>query len=171
MPLSSCLVFGYITQRGIAQYGIRPTVKFDNGRKYWLHIKLGDFNDNGLPNIFINIVKKKDHIQCQTLPLVKLNVRLSETSNEVVMRSDAIIQELIVDIRESSPQLFRVCESVALVDMIASFAHLATIRDYVRPEFTGTLAIRAGRHPILDKVQGQNRNEMVSPAHRFADDV
>lgn len=152
MPPNSCLIFGHVTYRGIAQHGIRPTVKFDNGRKYWLRIKSGDFNGDTLPHIFINIVKKKDHIQCQTLPLVKLNVRLSETSNEVVMRSDAIIQELIVDIRESSPQLFRVCESVALVDMITSFAHLATTRDYVRPEIIGTLAIKAGRHPILDKV-------------------
>ena len=28
-----------------------------------------------------------------------------------------------------------------------------TIPDAVRPEFTGTLAIKAGRHPILETVQ------------------
>lgn len=55
-------------------------------------------------------------------------------------------------LRQASPQLFRVCESVALVDMIASFAQLATIRDYVRPEVTDTLALKAARHPVLDRV-------------------
>lgn len=138
----------------LAQHGIQLTVKFDHGRKYWLRIKSGDLNKDTLPQVFINVVKKKDHIQCQTLSLVKLNFRLSETSNEIIMRSDKVIQELILDLRESSPQLFRVCESVALVDMIASFAHLATIRDYVRPEILDALALKAARHPILDNVSG-----------------
>ncbi|EXU98980.1 MUTS family DNA mismatch repair protein [Metarhizium robertsii] len=153
-----------------AQHGIQLTVKFDHGRKYWLRIKSGDLNKDTLPQVFINVVKKKDHIQCQTLSLVKLNFRLSETSNEIIMRSDKVIQELILDLRESSPQLFRVCESVALVDMIASFAHLATIRDYVRPEILDTLALKAARHPILDNIMFEGfvpNDYYATPQHRF----
>ncbi|KHN94077.1 DNA mismatch repair protein MutS, C-terminal domain protein [Metarhizium album ARSEF 1941] len=153
-----------------AQQGIHLTLKFDHGRKYWLHVKSGHLNQEALPRIFINVLKKKDHIECQTLPLVKLNLRLSETSNEIVMRSDKVIQKLIEDLRESAPQLFRVCESVALVDMIASFAHLATIRDYVRPEILGTLALKAARHPILDRVMFEEfvpNDYIATPEHRF----
>ncbi|TWU72909.1 MutS protein msh4 [Metarhizium rileyi] len=153
-----------------AQHGIRPTIKFDHGRKYWLHIRSRDLVQDVLPHIFINVVTKKDHVQCQTLPLVKLNVRLSETSNEVIMRSDKVIQELIMDLRESSPQLFRVCESVALVDMIASFAQVATIRGYVRPEILGTLALKAARHPILDNIMFEDfvpNDYYATPEHCF----
>lgn len=68
------------------------------------------------------------------------------------MRSDDIILELIKELRKEVSPLFRVCESIALVDMIASFGQVTTIRDYVRPEIEETLALKSARHPILDKV-------------------
>lgn len=105
-----------------------------------------------LPEVFINSVRKKDKSECQTLSLVKLNLRLPDTSNEVALRSDAFIHNLVKELRQEAPHLFRICESVALLDMISSFGQLATTRNYVRPEITGTLALKAARHPILDKV-------------------
>jgi DNA mismatch repair protein MSH4 len=101
---------------------------------------------------FINVIWKKNHIECQTLDLVKLNRRLSDTSNEIIMRSDAVILELVKELRREVSPLFRVCESVALVDMIASFGQVTTTRDYVRPEIEETLALKSAKHPILDKV-------------------
>lgn len=133
-------------------YRINAVLKFDNGRKYWIRVRATDFDDGALPEIFINAVRKKDKIECQTLGLVKLNLRLSDTTNEVVIRSDAVIHNLVKELRQEAPHLFRVCESVGLVDMMSSFGQLATTRDYVRPEITGTLALKAARHPILDKV-------------------
>lgn len=108
-------------------------------------------------------------MECQTLDLVKLNVRLSDTSNEVVIRSDAVIQGLMRDLRQASPQLFRVCESVALVDMISSFVQLATTRDYVRPEITDTLALKSARHPVLDRVRGRGGSLDDATANTPAD--
>lgn len=102
------------------------------------------------------MVRKKDKIECQTLDLVKLNLRLSDTSNEVVIRSDKVIQDLLNELRSDIPHLFRVCESVALVDMITSFAQLATTRDYVKPDLSTTLALKAARHPVLDKVSARS---------------
>lgn len=119
-----------------------------------MRLRAGDFQDEGLPPIFINTVRKKDKIECQTLDLVKLNLRLSDTSNEVIIRSDTVVADLIKKLRTEAQHLFRVCESVAMVDMIAAFGQLATTRDYVRPEITGTLALQAARHPILDNVWG-----------------
>ncbi|KJZ80100.1 hypothetical protein HIM_00814 [Hirsutella minnesotensis 3608] len=136
------------------EYRIRVALKYDNGRKYWLRLKATDFEDARVPPIFINQVRKKDTVECQTLDLVKLNVRLSDTSNEVVIRSDAVIQGLMRDLRQVSPDLFRMCESVALVDMISSFAQLATSRDYIRPEVSDTLALKSARHPVLDRTLG-----------------
>ncbi|UNI17140.1 MutS protein msh4 [Purpureocillium takamizusanense] len=132
-------------------FKIAVALKFDNGRKYWLRIKAIDFDYGSPPPLFVNVVRKKDNIECQTLDLIKLNVRLSDASNEVVIRSDAVIQDLIADLRRTASQLFKVCESVALIDMLASFAQLSMTRDYVRPDITSTLALKAARHPILDK--------------------
>ena len=103
--------------------------------------------------MFINCVRKKDQIECQTLGLVKLNLRLSDSSNEVMIRSDAVVADLTRTLRTRAAQLFSVCESVALVDMISAFGQLATTRNYVRPEINGTLALKAARHPIPDNVR------------------
>ncbi|EMT60828.1 MutS protein like protein 4 [Fusarium odoratissimum] len=128
-------------------HGLDANLRYDNGRKYWLRLRAADFDDRPLPDLLINVVRKKDKIECQTLDLVKLNLRLSDTSNEVVIRSDKVVQDLLKELRSDVPHLFRVCESVALVDMISSFAQLATTRDYVKPDLSTTPA----RHPVLDK--------------------
>ncbi|TXC11022.1 hypothetical protein FocTR4_00006308 [Fusarium oxysporum f. sp. cubense] len=132
-------------------HGLDANLRYDNGRKYWLRLRAADFDDRPLPDLLINVVRKKDKIECQTLDLVKLNLRLSDTSNEVVIRSDKVVQDLLKELRSDVPHLFRVCESVALVDMISSFAQLATTRDYVKPDLSTTLALKAARHPVLDK--------------------
>jgi DNA mismatch repair protein MSH4 len=53
--------------------------------------------------------------------------------------------------------LFKICESIAMLDMLCTFAHLATGSDYVRPKISdannATLAIQSCRHPIKEKVQ------------------
>ena len=136
----------------IATYGIHAVLKYDNGRKYWLRLRAVDFEEETLPDILINTARKKDHIECQTLSLVKLNLRMSDTSNEVVIRSDAVIQGLLAELRDEVPHMFRICESVALADMIFAFGQLASTQNYVRPEITGTLALSSARHPVLDKV-------------------
>ncbi|KAI5463606.1 muts domain V-domain-containing protein [Mariannaea sp. PMI_226] len=140
-----------LNSKGSCENDLNAVLKYDNGRKYWLRLQAAEFDDRSLPPVLINVVRKKDKIECQTLSLVKLNLRLSDTSNEVVIRSDAVIRSLVIELTREAPHLFRVCESVALIDMISAFGQLATTRDYVRPDITATLALKAARHPILDK--------------------
>lgn len=66
--------------------------------------------------------------------------------------SDRSIQDLISDIRSRIAILFKISEGVALLDMLASFAQLMIVQEYVRPELTETLAIKGGRHPIREKI-------------------
>ncbi|RYC60541.1 hypothetical protein CHU98_g5673 [Xylaria longipes] len=109
-------------------------VKFDNRRKFWLRLEQNAIGDRQLPDVFINKVAKNRWIECQTLILVQLNNRITDSHNEAVMLSDNVIQQLLDDIRECVPDLFRVCEGIALLDMVTSFAQSATTRDYVRAE-------------------------------------
>lgn len=117
---------------------------------------MGDYNSVEPPGFLINVAKKRGTIECQTLDLVKLNMRLSDTSNEVVFRSDALIEQLVEGLQADASHLFKMCESVGLMDMIAAFAQISTTQDYVRPEITGRLALKSARHPILDKVGGED---------------
>jgi DNA mismatch repair protein MSH4 len=42
------------------------------------------------------------------------------------------VQDLIDEIREHVPAMFKICESIAILDMVSAFAHLATSHDYGR---------------------------------------
>ncbi|KAG4433065.1 hypothetical protein IFR05_011459 [Cadophora sp. M221] len=138
------------------RFNMIAETRYDNSRRYFLHVRETDFEDRAIPDILINRFKKKGIIECQTLDLVKLNQRIEGSHQEVVLMSDQTIQELIDDIRGQIPVLFGVCESIAMLDMIASFAQLATINgaqaEYKRPEITDCIAIAQGRHPIREKI-------------------
>jgi DNA mismatch repair protein MSH4 len=69
------------------------------------------------------------------------------------MMSDKTIRELLDDIRGEIPALYRVCESIALLDMLAALAQIATNYNYTRPELTAHVAIKAGRHPVCEKAK------------------
>ncbi|KAF2090836.1 hypothetical protein K490DRAFT_34343 [Saccharata proteae CBS 121410] len=129
------------------------TLKFDHARQFFLHLPAAELEDRALPPVFTNVFRKKNVVQCQTLDLMKLNQKIVDAHNEVLLMSDKAVQELIVEIRGQMSILFKVCEGIAMLDMMASFAQLVTTQDYVRPELGDTLAIKAGRHPIREKIQ------------------
>jgi DNA mismatch repair protein MSH4 len=105
-----------------------------------------------MPDEFINRVLKKDYIECQTMRVLQLNQHISDSAVDVINQSDKVISELLVEIRGFAPELFKVCESIALLDVMASFGQIVTTREYIRPILSGNLAIKCARHPILDKV-------------------
>ena len=123
-------------------------LKYDSARQYYISLPRSDAQ---LPDVFINVYRKKDIIECQTLDLLKLNQKIADAHNEVILMSDKAVQDLIAAVREHMGSLFRICEGIAMLDMIASFAQLVTSRDYTRPQLGDTLAIKAGRHPIREK--------------------
>ncbi|EER36889.1 DNA mismatch repair protein [Histoplasma capsulatum H143] len=136
----------------IYEYDLALDLRFETGRQYYFRLSVSILDNNPLPDVFINIFKRKTYIEFQTLDLVKLNQKITDSHNEVINMSDRTIQELIEDIRSQIAGLFRVSESIAMLDVLVAFAHLVTIQDYVRPELTDTLAIKAGRHPIREKI-------------------
>jgi len=134
------------------QYEIMAETKYDTARRYYLRFSDNNFDGRALPDVLINRFRKSGFIECQTLDLVKLNQKIDGSHKESIMSSDGIIQNLLDQIRGEIPNLFRVCESIAMLDMIAAFCQLATDRDYVKPEISDCMAIKSGRHPIREKV-------------------
>ncbi|KAI0910537.1 DNA mismatch repair protein Msh4 [Ustulina deusta] len=145
-------------------------VKFDNRRKFWLRLEQSVFEDRQFPDVFINTIIRSRWIECQTLILVQLNNRITDSHNEAVMLSEKIIQQLLDDIREHVPELFRICEGIALLDMVTSFAQSATTRDYIRPEISDTLALKSARNPICERVNPDRfvpNDAYADEQHRF----
>ncbi|KAJ3573218.1 hypothetical protein NPX13_g4780 [Xylaria arbuscula] len=150
--------------------GFTIETKFDNRRKYWLRLERNEFEDRELPDTFINRIVRGRWVECQTLILVQLNNRITDSHNEAVMLSEKIIQQLLDNIREHVPELFRVCEGIALLDMVASFAQSATTRDYIRPEIGDTLALKGARNPICERLNPERfvpNDAFANELHRF----
>lgn len=153
-----------------ADLGMAADLKFENKRRYWLSFRVSDFENGLIPGVLINCVRKKDFLECQTLQMVKLNQRMTDSVDEVIMQSDKMVQQLLDAIRVEIPSLFRVCESIALLDMLASFGQTVTTRDYVKPELRDALALKSARHPILDMVSLPHESavaqtDLSTPSH------
>lgn len=143
-------------------------LKYDSARQYYILIPITEADP--LPDVFINVFRKRNHIECQTLDLVKLNQKITDAHNEVISMSDQTIQDLLRNVCAEVSGLFRVSEAVAMLDMLAAFAQLATNYDYIRPELTATLAIKAGRHPIRERIHSSKfvpNDAYATPETRF----
>ncbi|PLN75258.1 muts domain V-domain-containing protein [Aspergillus taichungensis] len=150
-------------------HNLNLDLKFDTARQYYISISAAE-TDCYLPEIFINVYRKKKRIECQTLDLVKLNQKIVDAHNEVVSMSDQTIQELIRDVCTEISTLFRVSEAIAMLDMLSTFAQLATCNDYIRPELTDVLAIKSGRHPLREKIHTKKyvpNDAYATPQSRF----
>ncbi|EME39336.1 hypothetical protein DOTSEDRAFT_83122 [Dothistroma septosporum NZE10] len=134
------------------EHNLPLQTKFDNVRQFYLRLRAEELADRNLPAVFINVYRKKNIIECQTMTLVKLNQKIGDAHTEVLLMSDQSVRGLIANIRQHMFSLFRICESLAMLDMLAGFAHLVSVQNYVRPMIGEVLAIRAGRHPIREKI-------------------
>ncbi|CAH3162066.1 unnamed protein product [Porites lobata] len=115
-----------------------------------------DVDLSSLPSEFLKVVKVRGVVSFTTVDLFcfvfRFSDRIKESLNEIYLMTNVVVSELLCEIRDHMGCLYKLAELVSVLDMLVSFAHLCTISDYVRPEFTDTLAIKDGRHPILDKI-------------------
>ncbi|KAF2405477.1 hypothetical protein EJ06DRAFT_502734 [Trichodelitschia bisporula] len=133
------------------QHSLPLDLKYDNARQFYIRISANDVGDQPLPLTFINVFRKKGMIECQTLSLLKMNQKISDAIVEIIAMSAKVAHETTQAVQQQVSLLFRCCDSIAMLDMLAAFAQLATSQGYVRPVLTDTLAIQAGRHPIREK--------------------
>ncbi|KAL1793239.1 hypothetical protein ACET3X_008221 [Alternaria dauci] len=123
------------------EHDIRLDLKYDTARQFYIKIASSELEGKVLPPIFINVIRRKKNIECQTLEL---------------MKRDEAVEALVDKVRSHMSIMFKICEAVAMLDMVAAFAHLVTVNKYTQPQLTDTLAIEAGRHPIKEKIM-QNK--------------
>ncbi|KAL1654742.1 MutS protein msh4 [Didymella pomorum] len=111
------------------EYDIQLDLKYDNARQFYIKIPSTELDGRGLPVVFTNVIRRKNNIEC-----------------------DQAVDSLIEAVRGHMAVMFKICEAVGLLDMIAAFSQLVTTNDYTRPHLTDTLAIQAARHPIKEKI-------------------
>ncbi|KAH9867382.1 hypothetical protein IAQ61_007974, partial [Plenodomus lingam] len=118
-----------------AEHDIRLDLKYESARQFYMKIPLSELENKALPPIFTNVVQRKKYIECQTVELMKRNQKIAVSHQEVILMSDQAVEGLIEEVRSHMSIMFKICEAVALLDMLSE-----------------TLGIEAGRHPIKEKI-------------------
>jgi DNA mismatch repair protein MSH4 len=130
-------------------------VAFSSSRGYFLQVHLASDRDATavLPRTFIQAVQNRRVVSCTTNELLSLSSRALEAIETALRITNDLVQDLLTSIRGYSDILFVFVDSIALLDMLQSFAELVHSCPHVmtRPRLVqgGALVIKEGRHPIM----------------------
>ena len=82
------------------------------------------------------------------------NFKLRQAEGEILRRNVEVLGELFRTLRKDFVPLRLAAEAVGFLDLLGAFAGYARAAKAVRPEMldTGPLAIKAGRHPTLERL-------------------
>ncbi|MEJ1276866.1 mutS homolog 4 [Cricetulus griseus] len=139
------------------KYGLPLRTSFSSARGFFIQMTTdcAAISSDQLPSEFIKISKVKNSYSFTSADLIKMNERCQESLREIYHMTYMIVCKLLSEIYEHIHCLYKLSDTVSMLDMLLSFAHACTLSDYVRPEFTDTLAIKQGWHPILEKISAE----------------
>ncbi|XP_062863717.1 mutS protein homolog 4 [Trichomycterus rosablanca] len=164
-------IAGLVNQLG-EKYGLPLRTSFNSARGFFIQMRLEGVGlpDGQLPGEFIKVTRQKNNYSFTTLDLMKMNDRCDEALKEIFHMSYMVVCRLLNGVYEQIHCLYKLSDAVSMLDMLLSLANVCTISDYVRPEFTDTMAIKQGRHPILERIGGQQpipNNSYISEGSNF----
>ncbi|MBN3298758.1 MSH4 protein, partial [Amia calva] len=148
-------IAGMVTQMG-EKYGLPLRTSFSTTRGFFIQMRLDGLGlPNGqLPSEFMKVTTFKNNYSFTTADMIKMNDRCDEALKEIFHISYVVVCQLLGTVHKHVHCLYKLSDAVSMLDMLLSLANACTISDF-RPEFTDTLAIKQGRHPILERISGQ----------------
>lgn len=155
--------------RGITEGGEEILKEIENREKEATGIKTLKVGFNRVFGYYIEVSKgaaaqvPDNYIRKQTLTNGEryITEELKEIENELLTAGERIIKleakifgEIRHFISERMNGILRSAESVADIDVLASFARVAIENNYVKPEITleNVIEIKGGRHPVVEKI-------------------
>ncbi|CAG2107456.1 unnamed protein product [Medioppia subpectinata] len=144
----------YIVDQYSSEYSLPLRVIYTSGRGFHMQIVGKDVHkmEFSYPRHFLRINASKTAIAFTTREIVEKNNRIKSAVEEIYLMSDAIISELIARLRANIGCLYNVSEVLSKIDLVFALAFQCSVANYVRPVFSGDLAVKQGRHPILEKI-------------------
>ncbi len=151
-------VLAQIEQRERGRTGITSLkVKFNSVFGYYIEVSK--------PNLHL---VPQDYERKQTLvgaerfttpELKEYEVKILDAQEKIVEIERRLFTELRTAIAAEAKRIRQSALALAEVDVLASFAHLAALRNYCRPQFvvadaktqTGEIEIIGGRHPVIEQ--------------------
>ncbi|KAI6185258.1 hypothetical protein M3Y98_00003300 [Aphelenchoides besseyi] len=108
-------------------------------------------------SLCIQMVRNRQSTTFTTLYLMRYNDRLNQVASEIFIQSNFVISDLLAEIRQHISALHNCVEFIAQLDC------------FTRPRFGDQMAIRGGKHPLLDDTNDKvvPNDTLVSMETRF----
>jgi DNA mismatch repair protein MutS len=125
-------------------------VGYRDGEGYF--IEVAGKETGSVPERYEHRKALKHNARYVTVELKEHESRMLGARDEVERLERQILSEIRAAVKEAAPELQKIARTVAVVDVVASFAAAASELRYCRPEVTDERGIRivGGRHPIVE---------------------
>ncbi len=144
------------------------TLKIGYNRVFGYYIEVTKSNISLVPESYI---RKQTLTNCERY----ITEELKNAENTILGANDKVIsleQEIFVEIRDYIAKQLTVVQetasALALIDVLTSFASVATENNYSKPEIAidGVIDIKKGRHPVVELMQ---KDEVFVPNDAYLD--
>ena len=122
---------------------------------FWIQVitdKKNQVDVNSLPPDFKKITKIKNGFNFVTINFAEKEGVARSSMADICRMSNAVFNELLGEVREYMGFLYKLNDTLAVLDLVTTFASVTMSQDYVKPQFGENIVIKAGRHPILEQM-------------------
>jgi len=160
-----------IEQRERERTGINSLkVKFNN--VFGFYIEISKANLQHAPDDYERKQTLVGAERFTTPELKEYETKVLDAEEKIVEIERRLFAELRLAIAAESRRIRQSALAVAEVDVLLSFAHLAALRNYCRPQFddsTQLLEILEGRHPVIEQPELTGSNDRFVPNDLYLD--
>ncbi|KRZ21748.1 MutS -like protein 4 [Trichinella pseudospiralis] len=126
-------------------------LSFSIARGYYLALPNSGTNvPANVMDRLLKVVRRGGNLICTTREMIKLNDRIEEIVRDILFISDNVLNQLLTEMREDVISLYYLCDVISSLDMILSLSKCCERFQWIRPEFTDSLAVEKARHPVLE---------------------
>jgi DNA mismatch repair protein MutS len=106
-----------------------------------------------------------NNVRFSTKDLSELEAKINKASEQALALEFELIEEIINQIQQNADKIANASQSIAILDVLLNFAHLAQTRHWVKPmiDESRLLDIQKGRHPIVEKALMAQKTDPFVP--------
>lgn len=141
-----------IQKREIERTGIN-SLKISYNKVFGYYLEVSNANKDKVPADWI---RKQTLVNAERYITEELKVyeeKILHAEDKLVVIEQKLFQELVQQAGDFVAQIQQNARTLAVVDCLLSFTHVARLNNYSRPEIneSTTLDIKAGRHPVIER--------------------
>ncbi|NOT36109.1 MAG: DNA mismatch repair protein MutS [Saprospiraceae bacterium] len=147
-------------------------IGFNSVFGYYLEVTNKYKNQDMVPAHWIRKQTMSTGERYVTDELKKLESKILGAEEKILQIEEDLFKNFITDIQDFLPQLQQNAQNIARLDVLHCLAKVATLNQYNKPSLNEdtNLDIKAGRHPVIEKLLPQSESYIPNDLHLNSED-